>query len=98
MYVVVKTAAARYGGADGSVGSPDSAKAMPAFCMQKICKDFFGMEPKKANERACLQDLPVPAYKLGGQRSPWLVDAKKLADYIDLKKKEAENDWLKMRA
>ena len=36
--------------------------------------------------------------KRGGQRSPWLVDAKKLADYIDLKKKEAENDWLKMRA
>ena len=34
MYVVVKTAAARYGGAGGSVGSPDSAKAMPAFCMQ----------------------------------------------------------------
>lgn len=44
MYVVVKTAAARYGGAGGSVGSPDSAKAMPAFvcsfCMllaQLVC-------------------------------------------------------------
>lgn len=66
--------------------------------LEKVCKDFFGMEPKKANERACLQDLPVPAYKLGGQRSPWLIDAQKLADYIDLKKKEAENDWQKMRA
>ncbi|WP_234688314.1 pyocin activator PrtN family protein [Comamonas aquatica] len=33
-----------------------------------------------------------------GQRSPWFIDAKKLADYIDSKKREAENDWQKMRA
>lgn len=66
--------------------------------LEKISKDFFGMEPKKANERACLQDLPIPAYKLGGQRSPWLVDAHKLAEYIDQKKQEASNDWERMRA
>lgn len=66
--------------------------------LEKISKDFFGMEPRKANERACLQDLPVPTYKLGGQRSPWFIDAKKLADYIDSKKREAEHDWQKMRA
>ena len=66
--------------------------------LEKISKDFFGMEPKKANERACLQDLPIPAYKLGGQRSPWLVDAYKLAEYIDQKKQEASNDWERMRA
>jgi hypothetical protein len=41
---------------------------------------------------------PTPTYKLGGQRSPWFIDAKKLADYIDSKKREAENDWQKMRA
>ena len=66
--------------------------------LEKISRDFFGMEPKKANERACLQDLPIPAYKLGGQRSPWLVDAHKLAEYIDQKKQEASNDWERMRA
>lgn len=66
--------------------------------LEKISKDFFGMEPKKANERACLQGLPIPAYKLGGQRSPWLVDAHKLAEYIDQKKQEASNDWERMRA
>ncbi|MGU3628110.1 pyocin activator PrtN family protein [Comamonas sp. C24C] len=62
------------------------------------CAEFFGMAPKKANERACLQDLPVPAYKLGGQRSPWFVDAKALADHIDKKKAEAQGDWERMRA
>ena len=61
--------------------------------LDKVCKDFFGMEPRKANERACRQDLPVPTFKLGGSRSPWLVDAIKLAEYIDRKKIEAENDW-----
>jgi len=66
--------------------------------LEKISNDFFGMEPKKANERACLQDLPVPTYKLGGQRSPWLVDAHKLADYIDRKKQDAINDWERLRA
>lgn len=61
--------------------------------LDKVCKDFFGMEPKKAYERACRQDLPIPTYKLGGARSPWLVDAIKLAEYIDKKKVEAESDW-----
>lgn len=65
--------------------------------LEKVCKPFFGMEPRKANEHACLQDLPVPAFKLGGKRSPWLLDAQKLAEYIDKKKLEAENDWRKLR-
>lgn len=62
------------------------------------CADFFGVAPPKANERACLQDLPVPAYKLGGKRSPWYIDAKTLAEYIDKKKAEAQGDWERMRA
>lgn len=66
--------------------------------LDKCCEEFFGMAPRKANERACLQDLPVPVYKLGGQRSPWLMDAKVLADYIDKRKAEAANDWMKIRA
>ncbi len=66
--------------------------------LEKVCKDLFGIEPKKANERACLQDLPVPTYKLGGKRSPWMIDARRLAEYIDRKKQEAENDWRKMHA
>ncbi|MDR3003652.1 MAG: pyocin activator PrtN family protein [Acidovorax sp.] len=66
--------------------------------LEACCMDFFGIAPRKANERACLQDLPVPAYKLGGQRSPWFVDAKALAEHIDKKKAEAENDWERLRA
>lgn len=66
--------------------------------LEKCCVEYFGMQPKKANERACLQDLPVPAYKLGGTRSPWFISAEKLAAYIDQKMKEAQNDWEKMRA
>lgn len=66
--------------------------------LESCCETFFGVAPRKANERACLQDLPVPTYKLGGRRSPWFVDAKLLADYIDKKKIEAKNDWEHLRA
>ncbi|MEE9871594.1 MAG: pyocin activator PrtN family protein [Delftia lacustris] len=66
--------------------------------LEACCEDFFGVAVRKANERACLQDLPVPAYKLGGQRSPWFVDAKTLADYIDKKKAEAQHDWIRLQA
>ena len=66
--------------------------------LEKCCRDYFGMEVKKANERACLQDLPVPTYKLGGGRSPWFVSAEKLAEHIDKKRAEAEKDWSQLRA
>lgn len=66
--------------------------------LEKCCAEYFGIDVKKANERACLQDLPVPTYKLGGKRSPWFVSAEKLAEYIDKKKREAQLDWERVRA
>ncbi|MEG0000605.1 pyocin activator PrtN family protein [Comamonas sp.] len=66
--------------------------------LEKCSLEYFGIAPRKANEKACLQDLPVPAYKLGGQRSPWFVNAQKLADFIDKKMADAQNDWERIRA
>lgn len=66
--------------------------------LEKCSEEYFGIAPKQANNKACLQDLPVPAYKLGGQRSPWFVNAQLLAEFIDNKMREAKNDWERMRA
>lgn len=61
--------------------------------LDQCCMDYFGLAPKKAAEKACLQALPVPAYKLGSQRSPWFIDAKQLAEHIDQRRKQAQHDW-----
>ncbi len=66
--------------------------------LEKCSLDYFGIAPRKANEKTCLQDLPVPAYKLGGQRSAWFVNAQKPADFIDKKMDGAQNDWEQIRA
>lgn len=57
------------------------------------CADIFGLSPRKACEAAGRQRLPVPAFRLGSQKSPWLIDAKKLAEYLDDQKIRAEDEW-----
>lgn len=54
---------------------------------------LFGMTAELAAKRALRQELPVPVFRLGTQKSPWLVDAEKLAHYLDDIKGQAERDW-----
>ncbi len=61
--------------------------------LEKCCDDLFGISLKKALDYARTNELPVPVYRLGSQKSKWFVDAKVLADYIDIKKQAAMNDW-----
>lgn len=62
------------------------------------CASLFGLSPKKAEEYAAKQALPVPAFRAGSQKSPWLIDAHKLAAYLDSVKEKAEEDWQRMHA
>ncbi|MGE8452627.1 MAG: pyocin activator PrtN family protein [Pseudomonadales bacterium] len=61
------------------------------------CADLFGMSPRKACEAAGRQRLPLPAFRLGSQKSPWLVDAHALATYLDSLKEKATQDWERLR-
>lgn len=61
------------------------------------CADLFGMSSKKACELAGRQQLPIPAFRLGSQKSPWLVDAHKLAEHLNSAKASAEEDWTRLR-
>ncbi|MFC4922853.1 MULTISPECIES: pyocin activator PrtN family protein [Delftia] len=57
------------------------------------CADIFGLSPRKACEAAGRQSLPVPAFRLGSQKSPWLIDASYLAEFLDKRKSEASREW-----
>lgn len=57
------------------------------------CAALFGLSPKKAEEYASRQKLPVPAFRIGSQKSPWLVDAHQLAEHLDAAKEQARKDW-----
>lgn len=64
--------------------------------LEKCCQ-HFGMKPEEANKRAARQSLPVPVFRLGSQKSPWLVAADVLAKYIDGQRDEAAKQWHKLQ-
>ena len=66
--------------------------------LAKVCEKFFGLDPKTALRQASTQRLPVPVHKIGGQKSPWLVSAKDLADLIDKRRLQAKKDHKAMQA
>ena len=51
-----------------------------------------------AARRAAVQRLPVPAFRVGSQKAPWLVDAATLAQHLESLKAKAQADWEKVRA
>lgn len=66
--------------------------------LEKVAKPYFDMEYKRASALAAVQQLPIPAYRAGKQKSPWLVSAKDLADLLDKRQQEAATEWKKMQA
>lgn len=62
-----------------------------------VAPKFFGLTEAEAKRRASLQDLPIPVYRAGSQKSPWLVSAADLAHYLDGIKATAQADWLAVR-
>lgn len=61
-----------------------------------ICEKYFGMKEREAIRKASLQQLPVPAYRCGSQRSPYLVNINDLAAYVDTMRAQARKDHEKM--
>ncbi|MDH3273693.1 MAG: pyocin activator PrtN family protein [Gammaproteobacteria bacterium] len=64
--------------------------------LDRVCEKYFGLSVPKAKRRACLQQLPVPAYRAGSQKSPWLISAIDLANHIDQQRRIAERQWQSM--
>lgn len=52
--------------------------------LEDVAKKYLGFEdPSVAKKKAAAGELPFPAFKLGSNKSPWLVDIRHFADYID---------------
>lgn len=47
-----------------------------------IAEKYFGLSHKQMRNWALNQSFPFPVFRIGSQRSPWLVDIKELADYL----------------
>lgn len=62
------------------------------------CARMFGMTPEEAAKRAGRAALPIPAYRVGSQKSPWLVDATLLAAFLDERKEQAADDWRRVNS
>lgn len=56
----------------------------PAIQLEVIREEFLGIKTKlEADRKASNFDLPIPVFKLGTSRSPYMVHLQDLADYID---------------
>ncbi|MEX2257942.1 MAG: pyocin activator PrtN family protein [Woeseia sp.] len=64
--------------------------------LERVCGKYFGLSVSKAKRRAGLQRLPIPAYRAGSQKSPWLISAADLAKHIDDQRQSASSQWAAM--
>ena len=62
------------------------------------CAHHFGLTEAEAKRAAPRQALPVPCYRLGSQKSPWLVAAEALAEHIRTKQQAANKEWQKVNS
>lgn len=58
--------------------------------LEKVAPKYFGLSYAEACRRAPAKLLPCRAFRLGGQKSPWLVNAADLAELIDRRRKQAQ--------
>lgn len=51
--------------------------------LDRVAPKYFGLSVEEAKRRAPSRLLPCRVFRLGGQKSPWLVSAIDLAELID---------------
>lgn len=51
--------------------------------LTRVAPKYFGLSVDEAKRRAPGKSLPCRVFRLGGQKSPWLVSASDLAELID---------------
>jgi hypothetical protein len=57
--------------------------------LERVATKYFGLSCAEARRRAPAKQLPCRAFRLGGQKSPWLVSATDLAELIDSRRQKA---------
>ena len=57
--------------------------------LTRVAPKYFGLSVDEAKRRAPGKSLPCRVFRLGGQKSPWLVSASDLAELIDRERARA---------
>jgi hypothetical protein len=57
--------------------------------LARVAPKYFGLSFPEARRRAPAKLLPCRTFRLGGQKSPWLVSATDLAELIDVRRAKA---------
>jgi len=57
--------------------------------LTRVAPKYFGLSEDEAKRRAAGKGLPCRVFRLGGQKSPWLVSANDLATLIDEAREQA---------
>lgn len=66
----------------------------PAVRLDDICERYLNMAPRTANERAAMNMLSVPTFRVGTSRkAPRMVHIADLAEFIDAQAGAAKQDW-----
>jgi hypothetical protein len=58
--------------------------------LEDVAEKYLRLSPAKANASANLHQLPFPVYRVGTEKSQWLVSAIDLAAYIDKHREAAK--------
>ena len=66
--------------------------------LEKVATKYLGLDIRQCKRAAAMQQLPLPCYRAGSQKSPWLVRVTDLADYLDKCREQAARDWHAMNA
>lgn len=62
----------------------------PIVELTAICGEFFGMDEGQARRKATTNQLPVPTFRMGSQKSRWFVHIEDLAQLIDDQRAQAK--------
>lgn len=57
--------------------------------LTRVAPKYFGLSADEAKRRASGKELPCRVFRLGGQKTPWLVSAGDLAELIDKARQDA---------
>ncbi len=63
-------------------------RRLDAVPLAEVCH-YFGMSEETASKRAPSQTLPIPCFKIGSEKSPWMVNVTDLAKHIEHQHRQA---------
>lgn len=58
-----------------------------------IAEQYLGINERLAKERAAACDLGLPVFRLGSNKSPWVVSVDDFADFVERRAEEARIQW-----